>query len=142
MIPNSANKIVNTTVDITQYINTEYFNVNNGVAYLIKIGKLRMIKVDVTLKKAITKDTYVFNFPSNFLKGMINTYFFGNVINRNGKAYEVAFYNQLASNNFSILLQVTAGNTIENNSRLIGEWTGFCSADINDISEEENKFIT
>lgn len=142
MIPNSANKIVNTTVDITQYINTEYFNVNNGVAYLIKIGKLRMIKVDVTLKKAITKDTYIFNFPSNFLKGMINTYFFGNVINRNGKAYEVAFYNQLASNNFSILLQVTAGNTIEHNSRLIGEWTGFCSADINDISEEENKFIT
>lgn len=142
MIPNSANKIVNTTVDITQYINTEYFNVNNGVAYLIKIGKLRMIKVDVTLKKAIIKDTYVFNFPSNFLKGMINTYFFGNVINRNGKAYEVAFYNQLASNNFSILLQVTAGNTIENNSRLIGEWTGFCSADINDISEEKNQFIT
>lgn len=142
MIPNSANKIVNTTVDITQYINTEYFNVNNGVAYLIKIGKLRMIKVDVTLKKAITKDTYVFNFPSNFLKGMINTYFFGNVINRNGKAYEVAFYNQLSSNNFSILLQVTAGNTIENNSRLIGEWTGFCSADINDISEEKNQFIT
>lgn len=141
MIPNSA-KIVNTTVDITQYINTEYFSVNNGVAYLIKIGKLRMIKVDVTLKKAITKDTYVFNFPSNFLKGMINTYFFGNVINRNGKAYEVAFYNQLASNNFSILLQVTAGNTIENNSRLIGEWTGFCSADINDISEEKNQFIT
>ncbi len=141
MIPNSA-KIVNTTVDITQYINTEYFSINNNVAYLVKIGKLRMIKVDVTLKKAITKDTYVFNFPSNFLKGMINTYFFGNVINRNGKAYEVAFYNQLASNNFSILLQVTAGNTIENNSRLIGEWTGFCSADINDISEEENQFIT
>lgn len=141
MIPNSA-KIVNTTVDITQYINTEYFSINNNVAYLVKIGKLRMIKVDVTLKKAITKDTYVFNFPSNFLKGMINTYFFGNVINRNGKAYEVAFYNQLASNNFSILLQVTAGNTIENNSRLIGEWTGFCSADINDISEEKNQFIT
>lgn len=142
MIPNSANKIVNTTVDITQYINTEYFSVNNGVAYLIKIGKLRMIKVDITLKKAITKDTYVFNFPSNFLKGMINTYFFGNIINRNGKAYEVAFYNQLSSNNFSILVQVTAGNTIENNSRLIGEWTGFCYADINDISEEENQFIT
>lgn len=86
MIPNSANKIINTTMDITQYINTEYFDINNGVAYLIKIGKLRMIKVDVTLKKEITKDTYIFNFPANFLKGMINTYFFGNLINRKRKA--------------------------------------------------------
>lgn len=82
MIPNSANKIVNTTVDITQYINTEYFSVNNNVAYLIKIGKLRMIKVDVTLKKEIKTDIYLFNFPTNFLKGMINTYFFGNLIDR------------------------------------------------------------
>ena len=142
MIPNSANKMVNTTIDITQYINTEYFSVNNGVAYLIKVGKLRMIKVDVTLKKQINTDVYLFNFPANFLEGMINTYFFGNLINRNGKPYEVAFYNQLASNNFSILVQVATGNTIENNSRLIGEWAGFCSADINDTSEEENKFIT
>lgn len=86
MIPNSANKIVNTTVDITQYINTEYFNVNNNVAYLIKVGKLRIIKVDVTLKKEITKDTYIFNFPNKFLEGLINTYFFGNVINRTRKA--------------------------------------------------------
>ena len=82
MIPNSANKIVNTTVDITQYINTEYFSVNNNVAYLIKIGKLRMIKVDVTLKKEIKTDVYLFNFPTNFLKDMINTYFFGNLIDR------------------------------------------------------------
>ena len=36
----------------------------------------------------------------------------------------------------------TAGATLEKDARLIGEWTGFCSADINDTSEEENKFIT
>ena len=36
----------------------------------------------------------------------------------------------------------TAGATLAKDSRLIGEWTGFCSADINDTSEEENKFIT
>ena len=142
MIPNSANKIVNTTIDISQYINTEYFSINNNVAYLVKVGKLRMIKVDATLKKEIVKDTYIFNFPANFLKGMINTYFFGNLINRSGKPYEIAFYNQLESNNFSILVQVTSGSTLAKDSRLIGEWTGFCSADINDTSEEENKYIT
>ena len=36
----------------------------------------------------------------------------------------------------------TAGATLAKDSRLIGEWTGFCSADIKDTSEEENKFIT
>ena len=52
MIPeNLKNKIVNTTIDISQYINDEYFSINNNVAYLVKIGKVRMIKLDVTLKK-------------------------------------------------------------------------------------------
>ena len=58
MIPeNLKNKIVNTTIDISQYINDEYFSINNNVAYLVKIGKLRMIKLDVTLKKEI--NTYL-----------------------------------------------------------------------------------
>lgn len=52
MIPEHLkNKIINATVDISQYINNEYFSINNNVAYLVKVGKIRIIKVDVTLKK-------------------------------------------------------------------------------------------
>ena len=82
MVPEHLkNKIVNTTIDISQYINDEYFSINNNMAYLVKVGKIRMIKVDVTLKKEINTDIYLFNFPQNFLNELLNTYFFGNLIN-------------------------------------------------------------
>lgn len=92
MIPEHLkNKIVNTTVDISQYINDEYFSINNNTAYLVKVGKIRMIKVDVTLKKEINTDIYLFNFPANFLSELVNTYFFGNLINRSRKAIRRSF---------------------------------------------------
>lgn len=83
MIPEHKNKIINTTVDISEYINDEYFSINNNVAYLVKVGKIRMIKADVTLKKEINTDVYLFNFPEEFLNELVNTYFFGNLIDRN-----------------------------------------------------------
>lgn len=141
MIPeNLKNKIVNTTIDISQYINDEYFSINNNVAYLVKIGKLRMIKLDVTLKKEINTDIYIFNFPANFLD-IINKYFFGTLINRSGKSYDVAFYNQLESNNFSILIQPQYSNPISVDSRLIGEWFGLCKSEDTDINAEDNKYL-
>ena len=87
MIPEHLkNKIINATVDISQYINNEYFSINNNVAYLVKVGKIRIIKVDVTLKKEINTDIYLFNFPANFLSELINTYFFGNLMDRSRKS--------------------------------------------------------
>lgn len=142
MIPEHLkNKIINTTIDISQYINDEYFSINNNVAYLVKVGKVRMIKADVTLKKEINTDIYMFNFPANFLD-IMNTYFFGSLIDRSGKSYSVAFYNQLENNNFSILVQPPYGNPISLNSRLIGEWVGFCKAEDTDVNEEENNFMS
>lgn len=141
MIPeNLKNKIINTTIDISQYINDEYFSINNNVAYLVKVGKIRMIKVDVTLKKEINTDIYLFNFPTNFLD-IINTYFFGNLIDRSGKSYDVAFYNQLESNNFSILIQPQYDNPITVESRIIGEWVGFCKSADTDINAEDDKYL-
>lgn len=141
MIPeNLKNKIVNTTIDISQYINDEYFSINNNLAYLVKVGKIRMIKVDVTLKKEINTDIYLFNFPTNFLD-IINTYFFGNLIDRSGKSYDVAFYNQLESNNFSILIQPQYENPITVESRIIGEWVGFCKSADTDINAEDDKYL-
>ena len=38
MVPEHLkNKIVNTTIDISQYINDEYFSINNNMAYLVKV---------------------------------------------------------------------------------------------------------
>ena len=74
-------------------------------------------------------------------RDIINKYFFGTLINRSGKSYDVAFYNQLESNNFSILIQPQYSNPISVDSRLIGEWFGLCKSEDTDINAEDNKYL-
>ena len=53
----------------------------------------------------------------------------------------MAFYNQLETNNFSILIQPQSGNPISTGSRVIGEWIGFCKSVNTDTNVEDGIYL-
>lgn len=53
----------------------------------------------------------------------------------------MAFYNQLETNNFSILIQPQSGNPISTGSRVIGEWIGFCKSVNTDTNVEDDIYL-